>query len=416
MRFEFATGERERERERSFLRAVFEDGDQYEGIRQEGTGQRITYSGEDIMFDYAPETIHPDILGLLCLIIFYPFIGRRALFPQPVSPRLEEAFQNPCFERKFHFDNVDPALEKYSGSRIVLSYGGGIDSSAVGTIFPDACVAHEAHIKEGRFLPSHAHSIVHALGPGRGRVVTSNQRYVSQPGGWHGWPCSAAAALLMASDYDFGIILMGSTLANTLLANGSRYWDRFRARGWHGFTGNFWQSAFNAVGLPMFSPLCGASEYATMTLSLDLIHQGKVVYCMERDGGACQRCSKCLRRDVIRAVVDSGYQPDWKPYDRPDIHRFLERRPLYYGHTFSYARDRVGNLPPFLASRLEDVPAIASDWPRRLHAGTFDFCDPAWKDRIRDRVLEHLAPMTTEQVAELESWDGRPSPSDPPGL
>ena len=304
---------------------MFEDGDQNEGIRQEGSDQTIAYSGEDITFDYAAESLHPDLLGLLCLIIFYPFVSRRVLFPQPVSPRLAEAFQNPCFDNKFRFDNVDDSLERYSGTRMVLSFGGGIDSSAVRAIFPGAFLAHEAHLKEGALLPSHAHSVVRELGPERGRVVTSNQRYVSHPGGWHGWPCAAAAALLMAADQDFGIILMGSNLGSTLLAGGAGYWDRFRGRGWHGFTGNFWQSAFNAVGLPMFSPLCGASEYATMTLSLDLIRQGKVVYCMERDGGACLQCSKCFRRDVIRAVVEPEYQPDWRPYDRPEIHKFLEK-------------------------------------------------------------------------------------------
>ena len=335
MRFEFTSNETE-----SVLRAVFEDGDRYEGSRQEGPGQKITYSGEDITFDYPVSSIHPDLLGLLCLIVFYPFIGERAVFPMPVSPRLEQAFQNQNFRRRFRFDNVDPGIEAYSGSRLALSFGGGIDSSAVRIMFPEAYVVHEAHIKDGRLVPSHAHRIVHDLGLDRGRVVATNQRYVSRPGGWHGWTCAAAAALLMATDNDFGMILMGTILGATLLANGSGYWDRFQARERHGFTGNFWQSAFNAVGMPMFSPVCGASEYLTMTLSLDLIKAGRVVYCMEQDGRPCLRCSKCLRRDMIRAVVDPSHRPDWKPYDRAGIHAFLSTRPLYFGHIFSFARDR----------------------------------------------------------------------------
>lgn len=335
MRFEFTSNETE-----SVLRAVFEDGDRYEGSRQEGPGQKITYSGEDITFDYPVSSIHPDLLGLLCLIVFYPFIGERAVFPMPVSPRLEQAFQNQNFRRRFRFDNVDPGIEAYSGSRLALSFGGGIDSSAVRTMFPEAYVVHEAHIKDGRLVPSHAHQIVQDLGPDRGRVVATNQRYVSRPGGWHGWTCAAAAALLMATDNDFGMILMGTILGATLLANGSGYWDRFQARERHGFTGNFWQSAFNAVGMPMFSPVCGASEFLTMTLSLDLIKAGRVVYCMEQDGRPCLRCSKCLRRDMIRAIVDPSHRPDWKPYDRAGIHAFLSTRPLYFGHIFSFARDR----------------------------------------------------------------------------
>ena len=403
MRFEFTSNETE-----SVLRAVFEDGDRYEGSRQEGPGQKITYSGEDITFDYQVSSIHPALLGLLCLIVFYPFIGERAVFPMPVSSRLEQAFQNQNFRRRFRFDNVDPGIEAYSGSRLALSFGGGIDSSAVRTMFPEAYVVHEAHIKDGRLVPSHAHQIVQDLGPDRGRVVATNQRYVSRPGGWHGWTCAAAAALLMATDNDFGMILMGTILGATLLANGSGYWDRFQARERHGFTGNFWQSAFNAVGMPMFSPVCGASEFLTMTLSLDLIKAGRVVYCMEQDGRPCLRCSKCLRRDMIRAIVDPSHRPDWKPYDRAGIHAFLSTRPLYFGHIFSFARDRPpppGGLPSFVTSRLRDVPAIESDWPLRVHAGTFKFCDPDWESAIRERVLGHLDPMEPEHVAELQSWD-----------
>ena len=406
MRFEFTSNESQ-----SVLRAVFEDGDRHEGSRQEGAGQTITYSGEDITFDYPVSSIHPDLLGLLCLIVFYPFIGDRAVFPMPVSPRLEQAFQNQNFRRRFRFANVDPGIKAYSGSRMVLSFGGGIDSSAVHTMFPEAYVVHEAHIKDGRLLPSHAHQIVHDLGPDQGRVVTSNQRYVSVPGGWHGWTCSAATALLMATDNDFGIILTGTILGSTLLASGSAYWDRFRARDSHGFTGNFWQSAFNAVGLPMFSPVCGASEYLTMNLSLDRVRTGDAVYCMEQDGRPCFKCSKCFRRDMIRAVVDPDHRPNWKPYDRVGIHAFLSVRPLYFGHIFSFARDRAEGLPSFITSRLRDVQAIKSDWPLRVHARTFEFCDPGWDGVIRERVLEHLDPMEPEHVADLQSWNqSRPSP------
>ena len=411
MRFEFSSNESQ-----SVLRAVFEDGDRYEGSRQEGAGQAITYSGEDITFDYPVSSIHPDLLGLLCLIVFYPFIGDRAVFPVPVSPRLEQAFCNQNFRRRFRLHNVDPDIEAYSGSKMALSFGGGIDSSAVRTMFPDAYVVHEAHLKGGELLPSHAHRIVRSMGPERGRVVTSNQRYVSAPGGWHGWTCSAATALLMATDNDFGIILTGTVLGATLLANGSRYWDRFQARDRHGFTGNFWQSAFNAVGLPMFSPVCGASEYLTMTLCLDRVRTGDVVYCTEQDGRPCLRCSKCFRRDMIRAVVDADHRPEYKPYDRPDIHAFLETRPLYFGHIFSFARDRAEGLPSFITSRLRgggggEVPAIESDWPLRVHPRVFEFCDPGWRDAVRDRVLEHLTPMEPEHMAELEGWDQSGQPS-----
>ena len=400
MRFEFTASGHE-----TVLRAVLEDGDQTEGQRAEGAGATIVYSGEDIVFDYGATDIHPDLLGLLCLIIFYPFVGERVVFPAPVSPRLEEAFRNRNFKRQFRFDNVDPGIDRYSGSNMALAFGGGIDSSAVRAMFPEAYVVHEAHSRAGKLVPSGTHRVVRDMGLARGRLVTTNQRYVSKPGGWHGWACSLGTTLLMATDRDFGIILMGSTLGGTLLRGGIGYFDRFRARGWHGVTGNFWQSAFNAVGIPVFSPVCGASAFLTMELSLDLIRAGEVFYCTAQNGDACRQCPKCLRRDVIRAAVDPGHKPQWTQYDNLAARAYLERDPLSHGHIFSFARHRVDGLPRFIRSRLKDLQEIRSDWPLRVHAGTYDFCDNRWRPTIRERVLEHLDPMRPEDIAELETWN-----------
>ena len=374
----------------------------------------IMYSGDDITFDYPVRSIHPDLLGLLCLIIFYPFIGRRVVFPMPVSPRLEQAFRKPRFERQFHFDNVDPGIEVHAGSKLAISGGGGADSGAVGVMFPEAFVVHEAHLRRnGTLVPSRVHEVVHGHGPGYGRVVTSNQRYVSSPRGWHSWPCSAATALLLATDYDFGMILTGQILADSILNAGDRYNNRFSRRRSEGTTGNYWQSAFNEIGIPMFSPVCGASGILTMKLALDLVRAGKVFSCMARDGGACGICTKCLRKDVMRTVVDPDYHPPWEHYDRPHVRRFLERRPLYQAHIFSFANEAgvgSGGLPSFIASRLADIPPIESDWPLRVHAGTFEFCDEQWRDAIRKRALQYMDPMEPEHVAAFENW----APPGPP--
>ena len=389
---------------RTVLRALFESGDSLTGSRQEGAGTPITYSGEDIEFDYVPDQIHPDLLGLLLLTIYYPFVGERAVFPAPVSPRLEEAFQSSGFDRQIRFDNVDASLKPYIGSRMALAFGGGTDSSAVLSMFPEAFVVQEAHVRGERVVPSFTHRVVHEMGSDRARVVPSNQRHVSKPAGWHSWPCAFATTLLMATDHDFGIILMGSGLEATLLKTGTGYFDRFEARRWHGFTGNYWQSAFNAVGLPVFSPVCGASAFATSRLALDLIRSGRVFSCALDHGAPCMRCSKCLRKDLARAAVDPAHTVRWEAYDRPDIHEHLDRDPLPEGHVFSYSRRTVSGLPNFIRDTTADLPEIESQWPLRTHPATFEFCDPRWRPMIRERVLSHLEMMRPADIAEMQRW------------
>ena len=389
------------------LRALFESGDRAVGQRQEGANTQITYSGEDIEFDYVPDQIHPDLLGLLLLTIYYPFVGERAVFPAPVSPRLEEAFQSGCFDQRIRFDNVDADVEPYTGSRTALAFGGGTDSSAVLSMFPEAFVVHEAHVRDGRLVPSFTHRVVRTMGSERARVVVSNQRYVSEPEGWHSWPCAFATTLLMATDHDFGLILMGSGLEGTLLRTGTGYFDRFQARRWHGITGNYWQSAFNAVGLPVFSPVCGASVFATARLSLPLIRSGRVFSCVLDHGAPCMRCSKCLRKDLTRAAVDPAHTVRWEAYDHPDIHKELDRDPLPQGHVFSYSRSTVDGLPDYISDRISDLPEIESPWPLRTHPATFEFCDPRWRPMIRERVLAHLQEMQPAEIAEMQQWNSQ---------
>ncbi len=67
---------------------------------------------------------------------------------------------------------------------------------------------------------------------------------------------------------NFGIILTGSILGSCFLSNGTKFWDRVKARAWHGPSGNYWQSAFEAIGLTMYSPVTGVSEMQTMKSSI----------------------------------------------------------------------------------------------------------------------------------------------------
>lgn len=402
MRFEFWTTPG-----KSYLKAHFEESDNKVGKREEGAGTEITLIDDTVHFDYEAKDIHPDILGLLCLVTFFPFIGDEAEFPKPVSKRLVDAFQNKCFtdKKQFKFRNVDENLPIYKGSEIALSFGGGIDSSSVRKMFPEAYVVHEAHIRDGKLVPSHCHAVVNNLGE-NGRLVQTNRRYLSTPGGWHSWPCSTSTSLLLATDLDFGIILTGSILGSCFLSNGVKFWNRIEARAWHGPTGNYWQSAFDAIGLPMFSPVTGISEFQTMEQSKQLLETGEVVYCMESDGLPCQTCSKCFRRDVIRAYLDDKYLPEWDKYRTEKITQFLQKRPLYFGHIFSTAFSLKPNIiPEWVLNEVNDVRKINREWAMKAYIPSFELCAPEWRELISKRVLNFIEPMNNEDELEFQSWN-----------
>lgn len=390
----------------SFLKAHFEEADSRVGKREEGAGTEITLEHDVVSFDYEVKTIHPDVLGLLCLVTFFPFIGDEAEFPHPVSPRLFNAFQNKCFtdKKNIRFRNIDASIPMYSGEVIALSFGGGVDSSAVRQMFPEAFVVHEAHIKDGIVVRSHCHDVVKRLGS-NGRLVQTNIRYLSKPGGWHSWPCSTSTSLLMATDKNFGIILTGSILGACYLSNGTQFWDRNAATAWHGPTGNYWQSAFDAIGLPMFSPVTGVSEYQTMQLSMKLLNEGEVVYCMESDGLPCGSCTKCFRRDVIRTYLDETHVANWHLYQTESIVNFLQKRPLIMGHIFSTAFSLRPELyPDWVLSETKSLRLINTDWVMKVYPPSFELCAPQWRELITTRVLQYIDPMSQDDCASLKEW------------
>jgi hypothetical protein len=403
MRFEFWTTPGQ-----SHLKAILEQEDSIVGKREEGAGTEITLHEDTVTFDYEAKNIHPDILGLLCLVTFFPFVGNEVEFPKPVSSRLYEAFQNKCFTDKkdISFRNISNDVEIYKGEKIALSFGGGIDSSAVRKMFPEAFVIHEAHIKEGLLIDSHSHKVVEALQPNNGRLVKTNIRYLSKPGGWHSWPCSVSTSLIMATDMNFGLILTGSILGSCFVSNGVKFWDRVRARAWHGPSGNYWQSAFEAIGLTMFSPVTGISEMQTMNLSLSLLNEDQVVYCMEESGSACNKCSKCFRRDIIRTFIDAKHIPNWDEYNNEKIHTFLSKRPLYFGHIFSSATSLKPELfPNWVLEKIEGVPKVKTDWTMRAYTESFLLCPEEWRDYVSNRVSQYIDSMTDSDKLELQEWD-----------
>ena len=389
----------------SFLAAEFESSDSRTGIREEGSGVEITLQDQILTYDYEVENIHPDILGLICMINFFPFIGESATFPKPVSRRLVDAFSTSPFtsKKKIHFTNISEDLEKYSGDNISIVYGGGVDSSAVKKMFPEALCVHESHIRDYRKIEQKTDDIVHSFGEGQGMVVTSNQRYVSVPGGWHSWPASAVSALLMATDRGTGLLLTGTVQAANWLWNGVRFYDRHKHRDNQGFSGNHWQSVFYEIGIPMFSPIDGISEFGNMSIALEELKKEKVVYCTADQGSHCNRCTKCFRKALLRKYFDKDWEHDWNLYDREDMHDYLSRRPLYMGHIFSFLK-KEGKMPKWSNQYLKGLREVKSDWPLKYYEPALDFCPEKWKDMLEERIRGSFEMMSEKEAEEFKSW------------
>lgn len=391
----------------TFLEAKFDDDDRKTANRLEGAGVEIQLKSPIVFFNKRYKNIHPDVLGLACLAIFYPFIGKRVTLPLPVSSRLPEALSRTIFTKtkEIEITNIDSSIEAYSGNGTsVLAFGGGMDSTAIRALFPDTFVVHESSIKDGAEVLDYTNTVVAALEQeGRGSLVKTNSRYISEPGGWHIWIGSMVTALLEANERNASYINAGTILGSAFMSNGAKYFDRHSARKWHGPSGNYWQQLFWDIELPMVQPLMGCSEILTMEASLKKFNEDEIFFCTAKNGRACGVCPKCFRRTAIKDYVSSK-KSDYSAFDNPSVHNLLKKSPTYFGHIYSALMSEDWIPPAFLSQYFQHLP-IDNTFALRYNPESIDFMPDSLKDNIREVLSNNFIPMNATEVQQMRSWD-----------
>jgi len=391
----------------TFIEAKFEDDDHKTSNRLEGAGVQIELKTPVVFFNKKYSNLHPDVLGLACLAIFYPFIGKRVTLPQPVSTRLPEALSRPIFTKtkSIEITNIDPSIPAYKGNgSSVLAFGGGMDSTAIRALFPDTFIVHEASIKEGIEVLDHTNSVVSLLeAQGQGSLVKTNSRYLSNPGGWHIWIGSVVTALLEANMRNASHINAGTILGSAFMSNGARYFDRHNARKWHGPSGNYWQQLFWDIELPMVQPLMGCSEILTMEASLKHFKENEILYCTAKNGMACGVCPKCFRRTAIKDYV-LCQTSNYAAFDNLAVHNLLKKSPTYFGHIYSALISTGWRPPDFLEQYFRHLPADNA-FALQYNPESIDFMPENLKQKIQIVLSDNFKPMSEDDIRKMRSWD-----------
>ena len=84
----------------SHLKAHFEESDSRVGKREEGSGTEITLIDDTVHFDYEVKEIHPDILGLLCLVTFSHSLAVKQNFPSRFQIDWSKRFRTNALRKK----------------------------------------------------------------------------------------------------------------------------------------------------------------------------------------------------------------------------------------------------------------------------------------------------------------------------
>lgn len=367
---------------------------------------------------------HPDAEALATFVIVRPWVGSRLVVQRGVSRAFAE-----LVKRVFRIDlgPVDPDLApRTPGSTPLLSYSAGFDSTAASALLPEIPHLHHRRITHpdiedaGAYRADAIERLAVAAGE-RGRsvhVTRADFEHLVDPfpslPHWFGF---AVGPLLLADHFDAGALVLGSPLETWYMDMGRRWTGQPRP-------GAGIDPLPALVGLPIMRPLVGVTEIGTMRLTLESGLADLARSCVAGTvDDACHRCAKCLRKDMVRAVLeDDRAAMAGIPDDAPGWQPFQVAGPYYMQAQFEWAAARIPERlwPPSLRHAVEQmggVDARETDWMSRAYRPAVACAVPEpWQVTVAGRLEGRLGWMTDDDVSRMQAWDCSARPERLPAV
>ena len=397
------------------------------GPRYQGPFDELEMVEDTVWYDYIPKSLGPDELAIMCFMIFFPWIGNKVEFPLPVSNRISEAINLPTFTRfKGEIEVLNLNEENVSSSTmarqdilpedVVISFGGGVDSSALHALFPEATLVHEINVPEPVSDVEHHAIIASMIKHNKDRNtpihwIQTNARFLSKPQGVTNWLCPLIPALLVACDLGKKMVFTGSNIGTMFLKNGKEF-----------SPGHTMRNPAREVMSQHTVPIVQASAHISVATAYRLCNEEgiipSVIFCESGPNhGPCSKCLKCLRRELVYRALVHNEPEKYALSDLPlKTDSFLEKYNLErartrfhhesnapYTHNLVIARDLMGADFPI------DLYPLAAQAP----PSSFMFARPKEGDllfpkethkHLLSRIHDRIRPMTEMEQIVLTTW------------
>lgn len=396
----------------SVFEAILEHADEMDGLRAQGPYTLLTLNNNKLTFNYvSKKKLHPDIVAAICISAFYPFIKYSATMPEPVSPAFAAALQMDCLPahtlqegvyRAFcpiTITNVDASVVPYKGLNTVITYGGGVDSTACALLYPEFPLIHMTNMYKAK---SHVKNLAETKLSNTYVEVASNIWSLSSPGGFPCWTSIFVAPLLLSADMDIGAISSGAMLAAVCLSNGHKYMDGFLKRKSMGR----WYDFYAKIGINIFSIVAGCSELITSKIVVKNNLALETLFCESNAGKPCFKCTKCFRK-CLTFEYNGATLPEhiWSNFQHEKIYTYLSNRPLMFAVEFIESIKTSKTVPQDLANCIKDIIHTKTDvFTRAYTKVNFSFSEVVARS-FRERIGTYSDIMKAEDESYLESWD-----------
>jgi hypothetical protein len=356
-----------------FLRGerLEEHGDVEKGPRYQGPFDELEAIEDTIWYDYIPNNLEPDTLAIICFMLFFPWIGHTVEFPKPVSKKIEIAINHSTYHRfkgnikviniadtQTNNTEIKNELKDVRCEELAISFGGGVDSSALHALFPEATLIHEVNV-ENRTSIGHR-AVVRSMKIHNEErktpveFIQTNARHVSKPKGVTNWLAPLIPALMVACDRNLKCLLIGSNTGTMFLKDGLKFSPGHTMK-------NPARELMSSLTVPIVQASGGISVANGFKICNEINIVQHAISCESGLGaGPCSKCMKCFRRELVYRGLHHSSPDGFNLEDLPiETDTFLEKYNLErliqhlsttenapYTHNFAISRDLMGESFP----------------------------------------------------------------------
>jgi len=320
---------------------------------------------------------HADIIALICLIVFYPFLktSHKITFPFNISNQ----FVNILAKHKLTTNvNIDHKLFTYNHNHnyslqskrvIALSWGGGLDSWAVYRLQPELYTVLIHEEQEESPLPENDPLSLPLV-----KVSTNNRQIASnndeKDAGWTTWVSVLVTTLWLSQEYNINTVALGGNLGSLFLQDGKQYYPAH-------VKPNLWFETFRLLGMELYLPLGGLTDLGVIKIiSNDFLSKFKYCWRSNQLGENCHQCLKCLRKEVLLG----------KDIDQGEVLKHA-----FTGPSFEYLKTRNENL---------------AQWVEKYYQPAFILIPSDMRNQLQRVLLNYveLLPKNLEFLVEHYGW------------
>lgn len=355
--------------------------------------------------------IHPDHIALVSLMLCFPFIGERILFPRGISKEFHDAAR---VISRFSVGPIDENISPYcspESSKPALALSGGVDSVTALAVMPKETVSFflDRPIKRGSLYDKDAaHTSCKELEKLGNNVVMieTDLEYLREPVGFPVDVANSSPAILLAGEFSVDSIAFG-TIMESAYGIGHRSYRHYPT----GSHNRLWGTLFQAVGLPLNLVVAGMSEVATSKIMIEHEIGPLSQSCIRgKWKSPCLNCWKCFRKSLLDSTlrkeeIDDDYLD--KLFNIEEAKRHLEGFPIKHENVLTYICERYEGDHKLMSLLKRRVGAEKSDlkWLESWNPESIELIIPKYRDEVVSKIVRLIPTMDDSQINKMKKWD-----------